>query len=887
MSLAPESHLGPYRILAMLGAGGMGEVYRAQDTRLEREVAIKILPEAISGDPKVLARFADEAKAVAALSHPNILALYDVGECEGVRYVVTELLEGETLREAMADQGPLPLKRALSIAEQVARGLAAAHEKGIVHRDLKPENIFLTRDGDAKLLDFGLATWRIQTPSSDPCLDITAAVVSSPGAVVGTVGYMSPEQARGKGVDFRSDQFSLGILLYELLAGTRPFQGASVAETLVAIMREEPQPLDRRVPGLPAPLCWVVDRCLAKQPGDRYGATRDLARDLDAIRQHLSSSPSQLSTPSLRPPGFRSTSLIRRMALILGLSLGALAMVFFLGRWMVRVDPVPRATFQRLTTFDGVEGWPSLSPDGQIVAYQKTIGTRTDVYTLRVGGHNATNLTASQDGNCGEPAFSPDGRAIAFRGEGGGAGIFLMGATGESVRRLTDFGHTPSWFPDGKRLALATEIVLDPYLSQSHSQVWVVDAATGLGRPLSIQGRAYQPSVSPHGRRIAYWGVPLGGAQRDIYTIGPEEGAQPVPVIQDAPLDWSPTWSADGRHLYFLSDRGGVMNLWRVAIDESSGRVKGAPEPVTVPVPWATSLQASIGSPRLVFSALEQERVLERLSFDPERERISGPSNELARFVTAMAFPRPSPKGDLLTFAETGIREDIVVIRSDGSGLRRLTEDDHRNRAPVFSPDGTQIVFYSNRGGLFDLWTMRVDGSGLAPLTQSPDLSRVILPVWNPDGKSLVAIDLEARPLILPYPRRLETPIPPAGPPPGPKMRFSPHTWSPDGKRIAGWVIQEDGSQGGIQIYDPASESYTRLTEKGSCPFFLPDGRRILYLDTHALWVVDMQTKRRREVFRGEGKRALVSFGLTQDGRTLFLFRETLQADLWLVDFKN
>ncbi len=286
MGLSLGTRLGPYEILAPLGAGGMGEVYRARDSRLGREVAIKVLPEDLAGHPRALARFEREARAVAALSHPNILALFDVGASTGIHSSVTELLEGQTLRHSLSG-GPFRVRRALDVAAQIAEALAAAHENGIVHRDLKPENVFLTADGRVKLLDFGLA--RVDTTRRDagdtrsPTID----AVSEKSIVLGTVSYMSPEQARGGAVDFRSDQFSLGIVLYELLTGLRPFRGDSAAETMTAIIREEPEPLERAASNVPAPVRWIVERCLSKERIDRYESTRDLAREIATCRLHL------------------------------------------------------------------------------------------------------------------------------------------------------------------------------------------------------------------------------------------------------------------------------------------------------------------------------------------------------------------------------------------------------------------------------------------------------------------------------------------------------------------------------------------------------------------------------------------------------------------------
>jgi eukaryotic-like serine/threonine-protein kinase len=886
--LSPGTQLGPYEVLAPLGAGGMGEVYRARDARLGRDVAIKVLPDDVANDSKALARFESEARAVAALSHPNILALFDVGEASGIHYAVTELLDGETLRDALR-QGAFPVRRALEVSQQIAEGLAAAHEKGIVHRDVKPENVFITKDGHAKLLDFGLA--RHNAISSDPGFtnSPTADAFTERGAVLGTVVYMSPEQASGRTIDHRSDQFSFGIVLYEMLAGTRPFRGNTVAETLTAIIREEPQPLEKAASGVPAPFRWIVERLLAKESGGRYDSTRDLARDLAALRLHLS----EATSPGLSGTGV-ATSLVSRpralarTAAAVGIVAIAVGTGVLLDRWALpgrRAAGFPKATFQRLTTFDGIETWPSLSSDGKTVAYQKSVGGKSDVYTLRVGGKNPTNLTAGLEGDHGEPAFSPDGRFIAFRSESGGGGIFLMEATGESVKQITDFGHTPAWFPDGTRIALATEAVANPSYTSTMSELWILDLGSGARR--NVPGvRAYQPSVSPHGLRIAYWSLqPGGGGRRDIFTIGTGTASteSPTAVTDDAALDWSPFWSGDGRFLYFASDRGGTMNLWRVGIDEASGKVLGSPEPVTVPVSWAGPFRATPDGSRVVFTSVESERTLARVPFDAAAEKVLGASVPLARFGNRVGGVRVSPHGDLLTLVEFGSKEDILVLKTDGTTLRRLTDDGYHNRRSTFSPDGKKIVFFSDRTGTYDLWIINVDGSGLTPFTRSTT-GNVKFATWSPDGKTIGAADMTGHPLLLPFPRSAEDSLPEPGPLPGKDFRFQPSSWSPDSKHLAGLVVQVDGSGNGIVVYDVEKKTYRRVTETGVAPSFLRDGRRIAFQDGNVLKIVDTANGRISEILKGDSGRTIDTFGLSPDDRSLFVSWASAQADLWLME---
>ena len=292
-SLAPGALFGNYEILQRLGAGGMGEVYRARDTRLDREVALKTISLHQSSQPEAVSRFEREARSACALNHPNIVTIYELGEVNGTRYIAMELVDGETLRALLAS-GPMPFRKSLAIAAQFADGLAKAHEIGIVHRDLKPENLMLSGDGTAKVLDFGLAKLRRldQARSSN-----ASTSISEYGTVMGTVGYMSPEQATGEEVDFRSDQFSLGAVLYEMVAGSPAFQKKTHAETLAAILRDEPEGLRTRMLQAPAPFIWIVERCLAKDPKQRYSSTRDLARDLAAVRDRLAEDPARYSVP--------------------------------------------------------------------------------------------------------------------------------------------------------------------------------------------------------------------------------------------------------------------------------------------------------------------------------------------------------------------------------------------------------------------------------------------------------------------------------------------------------------------------------------------------------------------------------------------------------------
>ncbi|MFI5182381.1 MAG: serine/threonine-protein kinase, partial [Thermoanaerobaculia bacterium] len=369
MTLAKGDLLGPYEIVAPLGAGGMGEVYRARDTRLGRDVAVKVLPKELAADTGRLRRFEQEARAASALQHPNILVVLDVGTRGDAPYLVTELLEGQTLRERLST-GPLSPRNVLDIAIPVAQGLAAAHEKGIVHRDLKPENLFITRDGFVKILDFGIAKLVMPETEGVSQLPTDMPQTTGSGVILGTVAYMSPEQATGRSVDARSDQFSLGTILYEMLAGRRPFDRETSAETLVAILREDPEGLGILSPGTPPVLTWIVERCLAKDPAERYLSTRDLAHELKAVREHLSRASGPTGTSgaigaAAAPPRGRrpfDAKIVGALGLAAAVVLGA---GFLLGRG--GRSPSDQPVFTPLTFRRGIIHRARFAPDGRTV----------------------------------------------------------------------------------------------------------------------------------------------------------------------------------------------------------------------------------------------------------------------------------------------------------------------------------------------------------------------------------------------------------------------------------------------------------------------------------------------------------------------------------------
>ncbi|HEV8200447.1 MAG TPA: protein kinase [Candidatus Polarisedimenticolia bacterium] len=895
--------LNHYRILEKIGAGGMGEVYAAEDTRLHRKVAIKILPKAMADDPARRARFEREATAVAALSHPNIVTVHSVERAEDVHFMTMELVDGKRLAEILPRNG-LPLARFFELAIPLADAVAAAHRAGVVHRDLKPDNILVTNDGRLKVLDFGLAKMDVGSKQPDTeASSLPTRHLTEEGQILGTVAYMSPEQVEGKALDQRTDLFSLGVVLYEMATGRRPFQGDSGASILSSILRDQPTSAAELNPGLPRHLGRIVRQCLAKNPEERTQSAQDVRNQLVDLKREIDTGALKVGAAADTGGTVAGSGATPRSATLPWLVAGTLGFALIVAVAVIALrrgggeSPsqgagLLSATQTRLTDMPGEEITPSLSPDGKSVAFASRIAGNWDVFVQRVGGSNPINLTKDSPEDDGQPAFSPDGEHIVFFSERDGGGLFVMGASGESVVRLTNFGQRPAWSPDGKQVVFQTDTWTYPTARPGVSSLWVVDAAGGEPRKL-YDGDAVQPAWSPHGTRIAYWAIPIGSGQRDIWTI-PAQGGEPLAVTQDPALDFNPVWSADGRHLYFSSDRGGSRNLWRIAIDEASGKVQGEPEPVTFgSASGLHSASISADGRHIAYVGSVEFNTLRKVDLDLAAGRATVAPPTAARVANVVLWPRVSPDGRSIAYSTQGtggrpgqVREEIVISPADGSSRRLLTGSDSRNRMAVWSPDGERLAFASDRNGSYMLYTVRPDGSDLTPY--DPAMKNVIYPVWSPTGDKLAFADTgrTQRVSIGSFPRG-STP-PELQPEPGDGSHFVPVSWSPDGASIAGSLIKKSGD--GVGLFHVASRTYERITDQGNWPLWLPDGRSLLYVRTgkKALFVVDVATRKIREFpidFRG----LFEFFGITlaHDGRTVYLTEEEQDADLWLLELKD
>jgi len=676
MPIPAGTQFGDCEILAPLGAGAMGEVYRARDNSLGREVALKLLPEQLASDPGRLRRFEQEARAAAALNHPNIVAVYRFGTQNGnTPYLVTELLQGQTLRERLK-QGPILVRKTVDYAVQIARGLAAAHDQGIVHRDLKPENIFLTRDGLVKILDFGLA--KLRTPETAP---LQSTMATEPGVVLGTVGYMSPEQVRGLVADHRSDIFSLGTILYEMLSGNRAFQGTTSADTMSAILKEEPAELSSAVRNLPPALARIVHRCLEKDPAERFQSARDLAFNLELLTREDQGSGSAIALPTKKP------SRRRFPVLVIAAVLAAGGLGFLAARWL---RPPSRASspvvLRRLTDFVGVEEFPALSPDGKSVAFTADVGGMRHVWVRLLAGGMPLQIT-HDDNDHQSPRWSPDSASLIY--------------------------YTPSREPNG----LGT--------------IWEIPALGGTARPIvtSLGGG----DISHDGKHIAY----LRNQQGQIeLAIADRDGANSKALTRLPSGGYSSLrWSPDDRMLGF--QHGQVFNYDIYYVPVAGGPLKAMTQDSS-PLGGFAWLPDSSG---VVYSSSRGETVLYLPTMNLWSVRIGGKDlRQLTFGETSYISPDLDVSGNLVA-TRARIQFDIWKYPVDGKPLdntRRGVQITHQTgtvQTPSVGPHDRELVYLSDSGGHGNLWIANLESGATRQITFEQD-PRIALgvPVWSPDG---------------------------------------------------------------------------------------------------------------------------------------------------------
>ena len=801
MALTSATILGQYEIRSPLGAGGMGEVYRAHDNRLDRDVAIKVLPEYLTSDADRLRRFEQEARMTAALNHPNILAVFEMDTHGSVSYLVEELLEGETVRERLR-RGPIPLRKAIDYAVQIAHGLAAAHDKGIVHRDLKPENLFLTKDGRVKILDFGLA--RLIETKDASGLEATQPLGTEPGMVMGTVGYMSPEQVRGKTADHRSDIFALGTILYEMVTGKQPFRKPTSAETMTAILNEDPPSISQMTPTAPPGLQRLVHRCLEKDPEHRFHSAHDLAFALEALSDSGIMG-SSAAHPAQTDTANRSRTFIAAGAVVLTV-LAAAAVLYFL----MQPPASPKVSNFVQLTHDGQSKYPIGNEGSRI--YLAVSGAETALAEISTSGGDPKKLPILPSANTSPLGLSPDGSEILVldgHGVPPSGALWSVPVLGGSPRKLGDIeANDGAWSPDGKQLAYTFNGSLFVAKADGSDSRKVVS--------MKASPVLYSPVWSPDGRQLRfsvkevidrpgrYWEVSLDGS--NLHVLHPE-----IPGLRN---ECCGHWTADGKYFVFF----GSNQLW--VLPRNSGLFHRDVKPIQL-----TSSPIGLGGPipsvdgkKIFVAGFTQRGELTR--FDPKSGRrgpfLGGISAEFLDF---------SKDGQWVAYV-TYPEGNLWRSKLDGSERLQLTYPPGYVFNPCWSPDGKAILFYqqSPRGSESKAYAVSKDGGSPRPLLPDDTLPQVD-PNWSPDGSKVVLSPNPGRPedaiRILDLASHHTSDVP------GSKGLFSAR-WSPDGKYLTGL----NSGMTGLFLFDFQTQKWTELS-KGSpaWPKFSPDGQYLYALD--------------------------------------------------------
>jgi len=670
MGLSSGDKLGPYEIQAPLGAGGMGEVYRASDPQLRREVAIKVLPASFSRDPDRLRRFEQEARAAAALNHPNILAVYQFGMHEGCPYLVSELLEGSTLREQLL-RGPMPVRKAVDYGAQAAHGLAAAHEKGIVHRDLKPENLFLTKDGRIKILDFGLAKLIENPRASDPGA-VTLTEGTEPGVVLGTVGYMSPEQVRGQSAEDRSDIFALGAILYEMLTGKRAFHKPTSAETMSAILNEEPPVISQIVPAVPPALQRVVQRCVEKSPAQRFHSASDLAFGLEALSD----------TGSAPGGAFVAVKSKIGWAWISGLIV-VMAIIAVLAVWLARPPAIPVVEAITQLTNDGEPKTGQLLTDGARVYLNEGVSGSLRIAQVSVSGGDTvplpTQLVSPQI-----QAITKDGSALlALIGKSVSPreSMWSVALPAGTARRLGEMEVTDaSFFPDNH------------ILYTSLSEIYAAESDGSNPRKLAEVSHlnAWFPAVSPNGNRIVFGTFPLTSFAYGPTFEAASDGAGLHEILRGGkgglPSDiCCAKWTPDGKYFIFQARSQGRWDLW--VLPEQGNFLRAPATPIRLtngPLSYSAPIVSRDG--KQVFALGSKER--------GELVRYDAKSAEFVPFLVGVSAFDPTFSRDGKWVAYLSYPDHTLWrSRPDGSDRLQLTYPPSIVLDPRISPDGTRVGY--------------------------------------------------------------------------------------------------------------------------------------------------------------------------------------------------
>ncbi|MEO8574722.1 MAG: protein kinase [Pyrinomonadaceae bacterium] len=824
--LTKGSSISHYRVVSKIGAGGMGEVYRAHDSRLDREVAIKMLPADFANDDDRLRRFEQEAKATSALNHPNILTVFDIGEHHGTPFIVAELLAGEELRDRI-NEGPIPLRKTLDYAQQIVSGLSAAHEKGIVHRDLKPENLFVTDDDRVKILDFGLAKLREPKTNIHGSEDATRKALTDPGVVMGTVGYMSPEQVRGQVSDQRSDIFAFGVILYEMLTGRPAFRGESVVETMHAILKEDVPDLDEDGPRVPPALEKLMRRCLEKKPEHRFHSAHDLGFALDALASPTSSSGSGMTTTarsmSEDVPAGSSTNWVSRAAWAAA-GLFLISTLIFGALYFRRIEP--QSQTMRFAIFPPEKNTFShsfaLSPDGQQIAFATIGGTGSTLLWVRpIASVDARQLAGTEGASF--PFWSPDSRSIGFFSAGK---LRKIDAAGGASQTLADASADPrggAWAPDGT-------IIFSP---STTAPLMRVPASGGTASELTklstdtAQTSHRWPSMLPDGRHFLYFGRAADRlSQQGLYvaSLDAPEGT----FLVATPVTGIYTETNGAGYLLFFRE----ATLMAQRFDAKNLSLSGEATPLiqgvlTFPSEVGPTAYSAISAAagHLIYRTGDQQTT--RLTWFDRAGKSLGPIGDPAGYHE----PSLSKDGTKVLFGRSEGAEpgDIYLQDLSRGNMTRLTFDPSVDATSIFSPDETQVIFYSSRDGKGSFYRKPATGAGSDELVMESD-GGSFPDSWSPDGKYLLyeknggaktKIDLWLLPLTgegKPFPY-LET-----------DFEEAHAQFSPDGRWIAYTSNESGKAEVYVQSFPIGGGKWQVSTTGGDQPQWRSDGKELFYI---------------------------------------------------------
>jgi Tol biopolymer transport system component len=813
MPLAPGTKLAPYEILAPIGAGGMGEVYRAKDARLGRDVALKILPESFAREPDRLRRFEQEARAVAALNHPNILAIHDIGQHNGTPFLVSELLEGESLRAAL-DRGPLPQRKTIEYGVQIAHGLAAAHEKGIVHRDLKPENVFVTKDGRIKILDFGLAKLAQQAGANSD--EVTLGSHTAVGVVMGTASYMAPEQVRGEPADPRTDIFAFGAVLYEMLSGVRAFRRDTAAETMTAVLKDDPPELTGLQRMVSSTLERIVRRCLEKSPEQRFQSARDLSFALSALSGTETSGAARAAA-----------AVPRRLPLLLWLGLPlALAAVAAL-TWFAARRPVAttRMEFAIAVPEEMSVSHMALSRDGSMLAFvsPEEKSALPMIYVQRTGSPTVTLLPGTQ--NASYPFWSPDGAYVAFFANGKLQKIAVSGGTAQVLANALA-GRGGSWGSKG--------VII--YAPNAESPIWRVNA-DGSGVASLTQGirtaedQSHRwPVFLPDGIHFLFWAGNFGNSKDDrlsgIYSASLDGKDRKLVVLCHSSFGY------DSNNLFYADDQ---RELVSIPFDPSTSKVSGSTTVVTSLVGtqpstyWAAFTVAARGTLIYNTSVGAAESVLAWIDRSgKEVGRIGNPA--------VMNNPTLSPDGSRVAVDisdEKANNVDIWIASTTGAANSRFTFDPSEEVVGVWSRDGRMLPYRGSVSSGASLFFKSATGLERERKRLTVPQSEDIFPnSWSLDDKQLLCTHQNSSGVYLEL-------VPAEG---GEPTRFLTSKGnetngqiSPDGK----WVAYASDESGNWEVYVtsfPGAAGKWQVSRGGGTePRWRGDGKEIFYIGSNGM----------------------------------------------------